>query len=157
MIATAAVLQTIAFVSLAQIRVVPDTPPEAAGRDQSGVDPGDVVGPAARRPVPHLCRRVLPLRVGRSDVRAARAGLPGQRSGAELHPMRGAGRRPAEPRLGDHPGTPGGLADLQTNPLLAWAVIRASWGVDPLLLAVAPFWPTEAIWIAAACGSFGAG
>jgi Major Facilitator Superfamily len=45
----------------------------------------------------------------------------------------------------------------RTNPLLAWAAIRASWGIDPLLLAVAPFWPTGAILIAAVARVFRGG
>jgi Major Facilitator Superfamily len=45
----------------------------------------------------------------------------------------------------------------RTNPLLAWAIIRASWGIDPLLLAVAPFWPSGAIWIAMAARMFRGG
>jgi len=43
----------------------------------------------------------------------------------------------------------GGLLD-RTNPLLAWAVIRAAWAVDPLLLAIAPVWPRAALAIVAA-------
>ena len=29
----------------------------------------------------------------------------------------------------------------RTNPLVAWAAIRVAWGLDPLLLALAPSWP----------------
>jgi Major Facilitator Superfamily len=36
----------------------------------------------------------------------------------------------------------------RNNPLIAWAVIRISWGLDPLLLALAPAWPAEALGIA---------
>jgi hypothetical protein len=42
----------------------------------------------------------------------------------------------------------------RTNPLLAWVIIRASWGIDPLLLALAPFWPPGAILIAAVARIF---
>jgi MFS family permease len=37
----------------------------------------------------------------------------------------------------------------RTNPLIAWAAIRVAWGLDPLLLALAPAWPAGALWIAA--------
>ncbi len=37
----------------------------------------------------------------------------------------------------------------RTNPLVAWAAIRVAWGLDPLLLAMAPSWPAGALWIAA--------
>ena len=37
----------------------------------------------------------------------------------------------------------------RTNPLLAWAAIRVAWGLDPLLLAMAPGWPAGSLWIAA--------
>jgi MFS family permease len=36
----------------------------------------------------------------------------------------------------------------RTNPLVAWAVIRVAWGLDPLLLALAPSWPAGALVIA---------
>jgi len=36
----------------------------------------------------------------------------------------------------------------RTNPLLAWALIRLSWGLDPLVMALAPFWPPGAFAIA---------
>jgi MFS family permease len=37
----------------------------------------------------------------------------------------------------------------RTNPLLAWAGIRVAWGLDPLLLALAPSWPAGSVGIAA--------
>ena len=37
----------------------------------------------------------------------------------------------------------------RTNPLIAWSLIRLSWGIDPLLLALAPIWPAGAMAIAA--------
>ena len=37
----------------------------------------------------------------------------------------------------------------RTNPLIAWSRIRLGWGIDPLLLALSPFWPAGAMAIAA--------
>jgi MFS family permease len=37
----------------------------------------------------------------------------------------------------------------RTNPLFAWSLIRLGWGIDPLLLALSPFWPAGAMAIAA--------
>jgi Major Facilitator Superfamily len=37
----------------------------------------------------------------------------------------------------------------RTNPLVAWAAIRVAWGLDPLLLALAPSWPAGSLGIAA--------
>jgi MFS family permease len=37
----------------------------------------------------------------------------------------------------------------RTNPLIAWSLIRLGWGIDPLLLALSPFWPAGAMPIAA--------
>jgi hypothetical protein len=37
----------------------------------------------------------------------------------------------------------------RTSPLVAWALIRLSWGLDPLVMALAPFWPPGAFAIAA--------
>jgi hypothetical protein len=36
----------------------------------------------------------------------------------------------------------------RTNPLIAWSRIRLSWGIDPLLLALSPVWPAGAMVIA---------
>ena len=36
----------------------------------------------------------------------------------------------------------------RTNPLIAWSLIRFGWGIDPLLLALAPIWPAGAMAIA---------
>jgi hypothetical protein len=33
----------------------------------------------------------------------------------------------------------------RTNPLRAWAAIRVAWGLDPILLALAPIWPSAAL------------
>ena len=38
----------------------------------------------------------------------------------------------------------------RTNPLFAWAVIRVAWGLDAILLALAPGWPIGAMAVAAA-------
>ena len=38
----------------------------------------------------------------------------------------------------------------RTNPLLAWAVIRVAWGLDAILLALAPGWPIGAMAVAVA-------
>jgi MFS family permease len=38
----------------------------------------------------------------------------------------------------------------QTNPLVAWTFIRIAWGLDPLLLAIAPSWPAGSLGIVAA-------
>ena len=37
----------------------------------------------------------------------------------------------------------------RTNPLIAWSRIRFGWGIDPLLLALSPIWPSGAMAIAA--------
>ena len=37
----------------------------------------------------------------------------------------------------------------RTNPLFAWSLIRLFWGIDPLLLALSPIWPSGAMAIAA--------
>jgi hypothetical protein len=37
----------------------------------------------------------------------------------------------------------------RTNPLIAWSLIRLGWGIDPLLLALSPIWPAGAMAIAA--------
>jgi MFS family permease len=37
----------------------------------------------------------------------------------------------------------------RTNPLVAWTLIRVAWGLDPLLLSLAPFWPAGAVAVAA--------
>ncbi len=36
----------------------------------------------------------------------------------------------------------------RTNPLIAWSLIRLGWGIDPLLLALSPIWPAGAMAIA---------
>jgi MFS family permease len=36
----------------------------------------------------------------------------------------------------------------RTNPLIAWTAIRILWGLDPILLALAPAWPAEALGVA---------
>ena len=38
----------------------------------------------------------------------------------------------------------------RTNPLVAWTLIRVAWGLDPLLLAVAPSWPSGSLAIVSA-------
>ena len=37
----------------------------------------------------------------------------------------------------------------RTNPLIAWSLIRLGWGIDPLLLAISPIWPSGSMAIAA--------
>jgi hypothetical protein len=37
----------------------------------------------------------------------------------------------------------------RTNPLIAWSLIRLGWGIDPLLLALSPIWPAGSMAIAA--------
>jgi hypothetical protein len=41
----------------------------------------------------------------------------------------------------------------RTNPLVAWALIRVAWGLDPLLLAFLPSWPAGGVAVAAAARS----
>jgi MFS family permease len=45
----------------------------------------------------------------------------------------------------------------RTNPLIAWSRIRLGWGIDPLLLALSPFWPAGAMAIAATARLFRGG
>jgi MFS family permease len=45
----------------------------------------------------------------------------------------------------------------RTNPLIAWSLIRLGWGIDPLLLALSPIWPPGAMAIAATARMFRGG
>ena len=45
----------------------------------------------------------------------------------------------------------------RTNPLIAWSLIRLGWGIDPLMLALSPFWPAGSMAIAATARMFRGG
>jgi Major Facilitator Superfamily len=157
-LAAAAVLQMIAFAALALIRVVPDGPPETqAHRPESLATIGSmlltlrhdtrfltylvgcVLFASGNLMYEPLVRAYLAKDMGLNYTQCAVLAdvLPSLISVLTLE------------RLGE-------WLD-RTNPLLAWAIIRVSWGIDPLLMAIAPFWPAGAILIAAIARIFRGG
>jgi Major Facilitator Superfamily len=157
-IAVAAVLQMLAFAALSLIRVVPDSPHETGARSPEGLAAvgtmlltlrhdtrfltyivGCVLFASGGLMYEPLVRAYLAKDMGLNYTQCVILAdvLPSLVSVLTLQ------------RLGE-------WLD-RTNPLVAWALIRASWGVDPLLLALAPFWPAGAILIAAIARIFRGG
>jgi Major Facilitator Superfamily len=156
--ATAAVLQTIGFAALSMIRVVPDFSGEAVDGEPGGLAAIGAMFAALRRDIPFLTytggcflyafgglmyeplvRAYLAKDMGLNYTQCVVLAdvLPSLVSVLTLERL-------------------GAWLD-RTNPLLAWSIIRASWGIDPLLLAIAPFWPSAAIMIAAVARIFRGG
>jgi hypothetical protein len=151
-LATAAALQTLAYLAFSRIRVRPEPRGEA---EADAFAPGGrsslVVALAAvrrdRRFLRYLWGSVL-FQLGNLMYETiVRAFLSVELHFSYTHCVVIADVLPSTFSLATTPRL-GAWLD-RTNPLIAWSRIRLGWGIDPLLLALAPIWPAAARAIAA--------